>query len=96
MIKDVKKRVINSLKDKFEIIDVKKKQTEEGFEVIGNFIFKGSYGNFVYVIDGEKAEMDNITYEDKTYEGGVIDEVWNWIEEHLDWDTVIKVDGKEI
>lgn len=93
-MKNVKKKVINVLKGKLEVTKITKKIDDEEIKIIGDFLFNGKIGRFEYSLGNDEG-LDNVNFDDEEGED-IEDEIYNWVEKHVEWTTIIKVDGKEI
>lgn len=92
-MKKIKEKVINILKGKFEVTKITKKIDEE-VGIIGDFLFNGKNGRFVYIL-GVDERIESVDYVEEEEED-IYKEVSDWVDKHVEWDAMIKVDGKEI
>lgn len=89
-----KQKVMNKLKGSFEVTKVEKK-IDDDVCILCDFTINEKKGRFRYILEGNERGIDEvIDFEEE--EEDIYEEIHNWIEEHIYWTTIIKVDGKEI
>lgn len=95
--KELKQKMLNALEGKFEVTEIIKDWDKNG-ELLVNlkFIFKGREGKGIYYLTGYNSpSIEKCDFEEQKGED-IYEEIYKWIEKHLQYSQEIKIDGKEI
>lgn len=91
-----KEQILNTLEGKFEVTKVEQEYWHEGVAIICEFINKGKTGKFTYTLEGGERGIDDIDDYDEDDDEDVYNDIYDWVQENIEWRTVIKWDGKEV
>jgi len=90
-----KEKILNKIEGKFEVIEIKR-LGDEDICILCKFLCKGQEGTFTYVLEGRERGIYKIKdYQEKGDED-IYGLIQDWVEEHIDWTTIIKFDDKEV
>ena len=90
-----KEKILNKLSDKFEVYNIGRVDDED-ICLVGKFMWKGREGSFAYVLEGRERGIYSVKGFSEIDNEDVYDEIHDWVEENIDWTTIVKCNGKEI
>ena len=93
---NIKQKILNSLSGKIEVIKVVRNDDDTDISIICKFIKNGKSGNFYYTLEGIGRGIDWVRdYEEEDGED-IYGDIHDWVNEHIEWTTSVKLNGKEI
>ncbi len=93
---NMKEKIISKLQGDFEVTKVEREDWDSGVAIVCEFMKKGKTGKFTYTLEGGERGIDEVTDYKEEEDDDIYDEIYEWVQENIDWRTIIKWGDEEI
>lgn len=90
-----KEKILNKLSGEFDVIKIEK-NFDEDISIICKFMKNGKIGEFEYVLEGRERGIYEVKGYDEEEGENIFGEIQDWVDEHIECETIVKCKGKEI
>ena len=95
-MKQIERFAENSKYSKRETIKVEREDWDSGISIRCEFTKKGKEGSFTYDLEGGERGINTVDDYDIKDDDDIYDDIHDWVQENIDWRTIIKWGDMEI